>query len=205
MAKVPNNGALKEKPMKQYTCLVADTNQTPVVDPLKYSNLNVSLRKIAYIKRFISNCYKKKLNQDLTLNTVPTAEELDEAKNYLLKLVQKEFYPEELSRLKEGNFVKRDSKLSQLSPYFDEATGLIRMKGRVHNAKLAESEKHPIILPPKSPIVKLLVKQVHLSQLHAGVNQTIVALRNDYWITQARSLVKTVVKSCLVCRMYMPK
>ena len=201
----PNDDALEEKRAKQYTCLVADTNQIPVIEPMKYNHLCTLLRKIAYIRRFASNCHKKKLNQPLILNKFLTAQELDEARTYCLKLVQKEHYTEEIERLKAEDCIKRKSKISQLSPYLDEKTGLIRMRGRVQNAELTAQEKHPIILPHKSHIVKLLVKHEHLRQLHAGVNQTLVALRNDFWITNARWLVKTVVKACVVCRMYMPK
>ena len=202
---VPNDDALQEKRTKQYTCLVADANQIPVIDPLKYSTLDTLLRKTAYIRRFPNNCRNKKLKKPLTLNKVHTAEEREESLIYWLQEVQKEYYPEEIKRLKDNEHIKRDSPIIQLSPYIDENTGMVRMRGRVQNASLTDSEKHPIILPHQSHLVKLLVQHVHLSQLHAGVNQTLIALRNDYWITHARSLVKSVVKSCVICRKYMPK
>ena len=200
-----NEDAMKEKRMKQPTCLVVDTKQKPLIDPLKYSHLCTLLRKIAYVLRFVNNFHKKVENKNLTLNKFPTALELQEAKFYCLKLVQREYYPEEIGRLKAGKSLNRNSKIMQLTPYIDENTGLIRMRGRIQNADLTEQEKHPIILPHKSHVVKLLVQDVHLRQLHAGVNQTLLALRNDYWVTSARSLVKTVVKTCLLCRMYMPR
>ena len=201
-----NNDALKEKRMKQYTCLVTDTTiQSNVIEPHKYSKLSTLLRKTAYVKRFVNNCRKKMQKKPLTLNKWPTAEEIDEALKCWLKSVQREYYPEEVDRLKAKSPIKQDSKISQLSPYIDEDTGLIRMEGRIHNAQLTESEKHPVILPHQSHIVKLLVENIHMKQMHSGVNHTLITLRNEFWVTRARSLVKSVVKSCILCRMHMPK
>ena len=101
--------------------------------------------------------------------------------------------------------VKQDSKIVQLSPYLDEESGLIRMQGRIQNSQLTKSEKHPIILPHQSHIVRLLIEEIHRSQMHSGVNHTLIALRDEFWVTHARSIVKNVVKSCIKCRMYMPQ
>ena len=35
--------------------------------------------------------------------------------------------------------------------------------------------------------------------LHAGVNQTLAALRSEYWVIQGRSVVQKVIRSCLIC------
>ena len=146
----------------------------------------------------------KKLNKPLNLKGI-TYEERSNAQKYLLKRIQAEYYPDELAKLKTKAFIKQDSKIAQLSPFLDDTSGLICMRGRLQNSKLTDSEKHPIILPHQSLIVKLLIKYIHLKQMHAGVNQTLVSLRDEFWVTHARSLVKTVVRSCIPCRMYMPK
>ena len=74
------------------------------------------------------------------------------------------------------------------------------MGGRIEFANLSEEEKHPIILPSKSYVVKLIIADVHRRQLHAGINQTLISLRDKYWIIRARQVVRTVVKSCFICR-----
>ena len=195
--------AIKERRIAKYnTCLV--TSATKIIDPTQYK-LSRLLLKTAYIRRFYNNCKKKKEGEPLLLNKYPTAEEISEALSCWLTLVQNEYYPEERERLGMKQHLKRDSKIIQLTPFLEEETGLIKMQGRLQNAKLTESEKHPIILPHQSPFVKSLVEHIHCQQLHAGINQTLIALRNNYWITRARSLVKSIVKSCLICRMFMPK
>ena len=94
--------------------------------------------------------------------------------------------------------------MNTLSPYYDKEDELIKMKGRIQYADLNEGEKHPIILPCKSYVVKLIVEDTHRKQLHAGVRQTLVALRDRFWIIKGRALVRRIVKSCILCRKYAP-
>ena len=203
---VLNNCALQERRSKQYNCLLTNTSSSdPVIKPEKYSSFNTILLKTAYIMRFPQNCLRKKENQSLILSKFPTSEEKLEARNYWLRLVQEEYYPQEISRLKESLPVKQDSKIMQLTPYLDETSKLIRMKGRIQNSRLSQAEKHPIILPHQSLVVRLLIKDIHENQIHSGVNHTLVTLRNEFWVTHARSVVKTVIKACLICRIYMPQ
>ena len=200
---IPNKEVLREKRHKQVNCLVTTTTEV-VIDPHKYNKMRKLIRVTAYLKRFINNCKSKKAGKPVNLDEL-TAEELQVAETYWLKQVQEEYYHEELTRLKSGNMVKKDSKISQLSPILDEETGLMKMKGRIQNSNLTEEEKHPVILPHQSHIVRLLVEDTHRKQMHSGINHTLVALREKYWVTHARNLVKSVVKSCLICSMYMPK
>ena len=202
---LPNKEAMKEKRTKQYNCLVANTERPePCPSPDAYSSFNTLLKKTAYLMRFPNNCRLKMKKKPLNLKEI-TPEEMSSAENRWLRYAQEEHYPEELAKLREGLSVKRDSQIVQLSPYLDEETGLIKMQGRIQHSALSEEEKHPVILPHKSPIVRLLIDEIHRTHMHSGINQTLVTLRDKYWVTHARSIVKSIVKSCLVCRMHMPQ
>jgi len=50
------------------------------------------------------------------------------------------------------------------------------------------------IMPP------LIIKNAHSVQLHSGVNATITALRQRYWILTACQQIKSVIRKCVVCR-----
>ena len=41
---------------------------------------------------------------------------------------------------------------------------------------------------------------MHTRMKHGGVNDTLVALRERYWIVRGRQVVKTIVTSCVVCK-----
>ncbi|KRZ61353.1 hypothetical protein T02_5526, partial [Trichinella nativa] len=60
--------------------------------------------------------------------------------------------------------------------------------------------KHAILLPSHHPVVELLIRNQHIRQLHASVNQTLVAIRIRFWIKKARNTVKKVSRPCPICR-----
>ena len=51
------------------------------------------------------------------------------------------------------------------------------MGGRIQYSDLSETEKHPIILPYDSELVKILIKEIHIKQLHSGIYHTLIAVR----------------------------
>ncbi|KAL1240063.1 Retrovirus-related Pol polyprotein from transposon 17.6 [Trichinella pseudospiralis] len=46
----------------------------------------------------------------------------------------------------------------------------------------------------------MIIRRVHQRQLHAGVNQTLAASRQRYWIARGRNAVKNVIRQCVTCR-----
>jgi len=66
---------------------------------------------------------------------------------------------------------------------------LLKCKGRIGNASLyalATTEKHPVLLSTKHPLVKLLMMEVHCQVKHGGVNAILVATSERYWILKGR-------------------
>ena len=51
---------------------------------------------------------------------------------------------------------------------------------------LAQDAREPILIAKKSQLTTLLVRSVHERQLHAGVRNTVVALRKRFWLPSAR-------------------
>ena len=74
------------------------------------------------------------------------------------------------------------------------------MGGRIEYANIMDDEKHPIILLGQSYVVKPIVEDIHRGQLHAGINQTHICVRDKYWILKSRQIVRAVAKKCLTCR-----
>ena len=92
-----------------------------------------------------------------------------------------------------------------LNPFFDKNDEYLKLDGRIHRSNLPDEIKHPIILPYDHYAVKLLVLDYHVKQLHAGVNHTLVTVRNKFWIIKGRRLIKEVINSCMVCKIAKPK
>ena len=57
-------------------------------------------------------------------------------------------------------------------------------------------------MPAKHTFVKLVIKQIHDRVKHSGINATLTALRERYWVLRGRETVKRVVRHCVVCRRY---
>ena len=196
---------------RKIVCLVAKSVQRnytiemriagKLIDAKKYSKFLVLVKTTAYISRYIFNLRHSK--EERKYNSL-TSEELNDCENYWLQKVQEEAFSPEISKLLNNEIVSRDSKLVKLSPYFDKNDGLVKMGGRLQYSDLTETEKHPIILPYQSRIVRILIEYIHCKNLHSGVNHTLIAVRDKFWVLKARRLVRTIVKTCIICRKYGP-
>jgi len=77
---------------------------------------------------------------------------------------------------------------------------VVRCKGRLGNSTLPSETKRSILLPKEGVFVKLLIKHVHVRNLHSGVRDTLVCLREKYWVIKGRQVVRSVVKLCMLCK-----
>ncbi|KRZ68745.1 hypothetical protein T08_2368, partial [Trichinella sp. T8] len=75
--------------------------------------------------------------------------------------------------------------LAALSPFVD-TKGLLRVGGRLSRTALPWCHRHPLLLPRNGPVVELIVRRTHESELHAGLNQTLAALRRHFWVVRGR-------------------
>jgi len=89
--------------------------------------------------------------------------------------------------------------LKPLSPFKDEH-GLLRVGGRLKNAPVPAASKHPILLPPKVHLSRLIVRHYHQSTLHPGPTLLTAIIRSKYWIIGLRNVSRQVCRECVVCR-----
>ncbi|KAK0155336.1 hypothetical protein N1851_002346 [Merluccius polli] len=107
-----------------------------------------------------------------------------EMETTLLRRIQSDSFPEELKALKQGKPVRPGSRLSALSPEYDQVLGLIRVGGRLRKAEsLIEDSLHPVIISPDHLITQLLVKDYDNRLHHAGPERIFAEIRRNYWST----------------------
>ncbi|XP_051162195.1 uncharacterized protein LOC127282137 [Leptopilina boulardi] len=163
----------------------------------RFSSWTVLVRVVAYCLRFVR--FKKgELRKGLL-----SVEEFKSAELRILLLVQREAFAGEIRDLSSGGEVSRGSKLIRLSPMMEK--GLLRVGGRIKYSNLNHDQKHQIILPKNHPITLLLIREYHERALHAGVNCTLYSLRQNYWIVDGRSAVKSCIYKCVKCARSNPK
>ena len=125
---------------------------------------------------------------------------LHATEQFVIRMVQKEFYPEEYDNLRKGKAVSASSSLSSLHPFMGE-DNLLRVGGRISKSDLTANEKHPVIIPKKSHVAILLFRHFHLKIHHQGRHMTEGSIRAaGYWIVGMKGLVTSEIHKCVTCR-----
>lgn len=67
-----------------------------------------------------------------------------------------------------------------------ESDGLLRVGGRLKNAKLPFGSKHQILLPKSHFVTGLIIVHAHLRCKHGGLKLTTSTLRDQFWVPDVR-------------------
>lgn len=97
---------------------------------------------IGRLRRIVALCLRFKNKRRGSI----TAQELQLANERIIKLVQVEAFSTEIKVLQKDEFLSPNHKLKSLSPFLD-GNGLMRVGGRLSNAKIPYSQQHPLLLP----------------------------------------------------------
>ena len=161
-----------------------------IIKASSYSTLTKLLNITGYVLRFLADIQNPTSKQTGPLSVT----ELTRAQSTWILSCQQERFPKEIQNLKsKPTSKKRLPLVRQLQLYLDKA-GYLRCGGRIHNAPLSETAKFPLLLPSKHPMTALIVLATHATVLHGGVNSTMTALRQKFWIPSARQYVKSILK-----------
>lgn len=164
----------------------------------RYSSVAKLQRIVAIIFRFNRNV---STTQDKRQRGRIAVAELCLAHDTLVRLVQFEDFPEEISYCMSGDRVLNKSKLKALNPFIDGA-GILRVGGRLAKADLLPQVKFPIILSKLNPLSKLIISKAHEITLHGGPTLMMAHIRQTYWILGLKKLVKAHYHNCVTCYRY---
>lgn len=159
----------------------------------RFSDLNKMIRVMAYINRF---CYNIK-NINSKKSGYLSSKELQIALIQILRHEQSIHFKQEINDL---NLNKENVKgaLQPLHPFLDNEK-ILRVGGRINNASVPFSQKHPIILPKQSRITDLIIYHEHMRLLHAPPKLLLSSLNQRYWLTDGLNHIKKFVNKCLIC------
>ena len=119
----------------------------------------------------------------------------------IIKLVQAEAFPKDVASLSEisaSSTILKNSSLRRLRPMLVD--GILRVDGRLNNMQASFDIRHPIILPRRHVITRLIVRHLHLCEGHVGAAHLLAKVREKYWIPHGAAVVKEVLSACMVCR-----
>ena len=130
-----------------------------------------------------------------------TSEEINDSENQLIRFAQRNAFVEEIEVVRNRKELPKKSKLLPLSPWLDEDE-LLRIGGRLQFAEcLPFSTRHPVVLPRKEWVTKLIVKAYHEAGNHmCGTNHTLASLSSRYWIIHGHEEIRDWENQCAECK-----
>ncbi|BET00524.1 Retrotransposon protein [Nesidiocoris tenuis] len=160
----------------------------------RHSRYPTFVRVMAYVCRFLHNSRCTDGSKQQRITGPISALEYSKANHQYVRALQRHYHPEVFTL----PFNELSTELRRLNVFVD-AEGLIRVGGRLANAPLPYEEKHPILLPKRSPYTNLLVNHHHLQNHHVGPAGLLASVRQQYWIPGAKNLIRTLRHKCVVC------
>ncbi|XP_066590517.1 uncharacterized protein [Prorops nasuta] len=148
---------------------------------------------LCYVLRFIDRARRKNVFQHAHLS----APELRTATLRVVKIIQAAAFLNDILTLQGKKSVPSSSRLLSLAPFLD-AQGILRVGGRLQHSFLSDNQKHPIILPTNY-LTELLIRHIHITTLHGGLQLTLTVLRQKYWVINARNAAKSIIHRCVTC------
>ena len=170
----------------------------------RYSSWNKLVQTVAWIIRACEKWRKlcSDKNQAQTtcqLNQPLSVSDMRAARRKNVNVVQRESYPEEFEFANSPTkSVRRKGKLAALKPVVVE--GILRVGGRLSRSELPHDAKHPMIIPGKHRITELFIFHVHQTNGHVGVQQVLARTRQQFWIVNGVSSIRTVLNRCHKCK-----
>lgn len=189
---------------KHSQLIAVNIHDSPPVSPLEISgesllyrtnSLYKLLRITTYVFRFVGILQR--------LRDGRLKADLRHSLAYWITQSQQEAFFVELSYGQCNRPLPRSSPLRDYGVLID-ADGILRMRGRLENAPLSYDARHPIIIPAKSQLAKLLILDAHRITLHGGTQVVLNHLRQRYWIVHARNFIKQLRYRCVTCKRNKP-
>ena len=160
--------------------------------PSSWYQLQKSVAWLLRFKYLLFQPRKSSQRQTLLSSGPLEVKEIIDASEEVVRLVQRDCHMLEPFTKKSAN------QLAKLNPLVEK--GFVRVGGHLDNTSLSGKLKNPAILPSDHHVTRLIVHHLHKSSGHSGTNQTLAAVRRQYWIIKGLSTVKRIVSGCIPCR-----
>jgi len=180
-----------------------------------WHRLKIAIAWLLRYKRFLVNNYRQRSIETTSelINGAITTQELTTAKHEIIRYTQRQSFPTEMAALDANvndethtkarsqstkRLVEKSSPTYKLNPQLRD--GMLCVGGRLENAPIAESAKHPLILPKNHHIGDLIIRHYHCMYGHVGKEHVLSLIRQNFWIIRARASVRRLLDHCFECR-----
>lgn len=175
-----------------------------VINLKDFSSLERAISAVSATLRCL-DIWKSKLSSR-PISRVPRAETNYrlEAWNYLLRKDQLLHFSEVIDFLNSNKKKHKDIPplVSQLNLFVDDRDNVVKMKSKFDRWKTDVNYCFPSLLSNSSFLTDLLIVDVHKKLAHAGCYTVLSHIKQRFWFSRAFSKVKSVLRSCVVCRRF---
>ena len=177
---------------------VGKTDVFSLIPIEKYSSFNRMVGILAKVLRFV-NRLKSKVNAKCNRNwsVFPKCTNIFLlSQSLIVSQVQRETYPDVFSYYASNSKVLKNipALVTQLNLFVDK-NHVVRV-----NSKFGDGNMWPILLPKKSILTSLIVREIHENMGHRGIYTVLRELGKQFWVTNRFSVVNKVLSSCVLCR-----
>lgn len=171
------------------------TKVEPDLNPIlhKFSSLNLLITVTALCLRFKTKC--KGLVSKL---------EYQQALTKWIQHAQCWMFANEYKALKKDRPIHCKSNILSLNPFMD-SNGILRIDGRLENAREFLPMKHPILLPSDGHLTTLIMRDAHEKCMHGGVQVSLNYVRQVYWLMNGRQTFRKYIQNCVICARWRTK
>jgi len=127
-----------------------------------------------------------------------SVDEIRQAGLAILRMTQREAYPDEFDALKGGEKVSRRSRIASLRPAWDTRLELIVVTGRMGRV-LDHLQQEYLILLPDHPVTDTIIRDQHETCGHLGWSTVLAKIRTQFWPLKGMRQVKNILKRCSTC------
>ncbi|XP_043223735.1 uncharacterized protein LOC122382456 isoform X1 [Amphibalanus amphitrite] len=180
---------LKPEEVQTRVRLIASQGEKVPFDVTACSHLSQAVDRLAWMRRFISNC---RLPRTERMTGPLTPEERMVSLRYWIRAAQHGAYQREMQTVRTDQLLPPGSPLDKLRPQLAD-DGLLE-------ATLRTGERPVPILPDLSHITTLIVEEAHRRCFHQGTRVTLALLSAEYAVR--RRTVRRAVDTCRRCRRY---
>ena len=205
----PNIALLQENPDNfvvptrevAYAGVTSIVFSNPLIDLEKHSSFGKAARimklVIVFIQKYLKNC-KHKLTENSRGNMFMKKNAYSMASQYLIRKSQERAFPE-VFKFFNGESRKSVPIITQLNLTLD-SSGFLRVKSMFGRLGKGMWANEPVLLSKSCNITRSLIRDFHLLMKHAQTHKILTALRWQFYVPSAYSVVKSVLNRCVFCK-----
>lgn len=199
-----------EKPKVIYKSLIEQLTEKSSY----YKAVRILARALTFISKIQTRILRRKTSKNPTQEIPRTnlSVTFAEAERYLIRWLQTSLPDVHTSPSAKPAKNARKAKIKPKAtpsvkstknlPIFRDADGLLKVRTKLTNAALPHEFTSPIVLPSNHPLVHSLIRETHENNGHVGIQTTMTALREKFWVLSTRRTVGRILNHCVTCKRF---